>query len=121
MLTLDPVLSGVPVSAFVDATTAELTSPTPTMLADVSVVYRETTAPYRWYRSNGSILIELGSGTPGTVTGIVYSGGNTTAATINGVAFTYTYDVDGNVQTITGGGVTRTVSYNGDGTIASIT
>lgn len=121
MLTLDPVLSGVPVSAFVDATTAELNSPTATMLADVSVIYRETSAPYRWYHSNGSQLIELGSGTPGTVTGITYSGGNTTAATINGVAYTYSYDVDGNIQTIAGGGVTRTVTYNGDGTVASIT
>lgn len=120
MLTYDPVLTGIPPTVIVEVTTAQINAPTAAMLADTASIYRETTAPFRWYRSNGSVLIELGSGTPGTMNSLVYSGGNLVSAVINGVPWTYTYDVDGEIQTMSAGGVTRTVSYTVGGDIDSV-
>lgn len=123
MLLLDPILSGVPATVFVDAAPTAIAAPTATMLADTRTIFRENVAPYRWYRSNGSVLVEVGSGTPGTLTNIVYTGGVVTSCTVNGITFTYTYLTDGTgrVSSIIGGGVTRTVNYNVDGSIASVT
>lgn len=120
-LTLDPVLSGVPETNIVDATTAEINTPSSLMLANTRVIYRETTSPFRWYRSNGAQLVELGSGTPGTSGSYVYEGGNLMSVVVNGITWSYTYDGNGNPQTVTAGGVTRTYNYDSNGDIVSVT
>lgn len=120
MLLLDPILSGVPATVFVDASPTALATPTATMLADTRTIFRENVAPFRWYRSNGSALVEIGSATPVSVNNLVYAGDLLTSVTISGITWSYTYDVNGNPQTVTAGGVTRTYTYDVAGNITGL-
>jgi hypothetical protein len=64
--------------------------------------------------SGGDVSLDIARYNP-TITAMVYTSGNLTSWTENGVPHTATYNADGSMATLTVNGVTRTFSYDADG------